>query len=245
MKLKGKVALVTGAGRGLGRIIALRLAEEGADLVIHYSASRQGADEVVREVQAKGGKAIAVQADIAQRSDVQRMFEQVDQAFDRVDIVVNSAGVSNGTPLAELRDEDIEFLIGINLRGPLYVTSEASKRMPEGGRVVNIASSLAEFPLPGASLYAGTKAAMKAFTETWAKELGTKGITVNTVTPGATSPGMMETAPDGFREFFEKASPFGRIGRAEEVAAVIAFLCSPEASWVSGTHVLVNGAANA
>lgn len=245
MKLKGKVALVTGSGRGLGRVIALRLAEEGADLVVHYSASRQGADEVVAEVEARGGRAIAVQADIAQRNDVQRLFEQVDQAFDRIDIVVNSAGVSNGTPLSDLKDEDVETLIGINLRGPLYITSEASKRMPEGGRVVNIASSLAEFPLPGASLYAGTKAAMKAFTETWAKELGAKGITVNTVTPGATSPGMMETAPEGFREFFEKASPFGRIGRAEEVAAVIAFLCSPEASWVSGTHVLVNGAASA
>lgn len=245
MKLKGKVALVTGSGRGLGRVIALRLAEEGADLVVHYSASRQGADEVVKEVEAKGGKAIAVQADVAKRSDVNAMFEEVDRTFKHVDIVVNSAGVSNGTPLADLKDEDVETLLGINIRGPLYITSEASKRMPEGGRVVNIASSLAEFPLAGASLYAGSKAAMKAFTETWAKELGPRGITVNTVTPGATSPGMMETAPDGFREFFEKASPFGRIGRAEEVAAVIAFLASPEASWVSGTHVLVNGAASA
>ena len=245
MKLKGKVALVTGSGRGLGRVIALRLAEEGADLVVHYSASRQGADEVVKEVEAKGGKAIAVQADVAKRSDVNAMFEEVDRTFKHVDIVVNSAGVSNGTPLADLKDEDVETLLGINIRGPLYITSEASKRMPEGGRVVNIASSLAEFPLAGASLYAGSKAAMKAFTETWAKELGPRGITVNTVTPGATSPGMMETAPDGFREFFENASPFGRIGRAEEVAAVIAFLASPEASWVSGTHVLVNGAASA
>lgn len=245
MKLKGKVALVTGSGRGLGRVIALRLAEEGADLVVHYSASRQGADEVVKEVEAKGGKAIAVQADVAKRSDVNAMFEEVDRTFKHVDIVVNSAGVSNGTPLADLKDEDVETLLGINIRGPLYITSEASKRMPEGGRVVNIASSLAEFPLAGASLYGGSKAAMKAFTESWAKELGPRGITVNTVTPGATSPGMMETAPDGFREFFEKASPFGRIGRAEEVAAVIAFLASPEASWVSGTHVLVNGAASA
>lgn len=245
MKLKGKVALVTGSGRGLGRVIALRLAEEGADLVVHYSASRQGADEVVKEVEAKGGKAIAVQADVAKRSDVNAMFEEVDRTFKHVDIVVNSAGVSNGTPLADLKDEDVETLLGINIRGPLYITSEASKRMPEGGRVVNIASSLAEFPLAGASLYGGSKAAMKAFTESWAKELGPRGITVNTVTPGATSPGMMETAPDGFREFFENASPFGRIGRAEEVAAVIAFLASPEASWVSGTHVLVNGAASA
>lgn len=245
MKLKGKVALVTGSGRGLGRVIALRLAEDGADLVVHYSASRKGADEVVNEARAKGRRAVAVQADIARRSDVNAMFTEVDRTFDHIDIVVNSAGVSNGTPLSDLKDEDVDTLIGINLRGPLYITSEASKRMPEGGRVVNIASSLAEFPLPGASLYSGTKAAMKAFTETWAKELGLKGITVNTVTPGATSPGMMETAPEGFREFFEKASPFGRIGRAEEVAAVIAFLCSPEASWVSGTHVLVNGAASA
>lgn len=245
MNLKGKVALVTGSGRGLGRVIALRLAAEGADLVVHYSASREGAEEVVKEVEAKGGKAIAVQADVANRREVIAMFAEIDRSFGSVDIVINSAGVSNGTPLADLKDEDVETLLGINIRGPLYITSEASRRMAAGGRVVNIASSLAEFPLPGASLYAGSKAAMKAFTETWAKELGPKGITVNTVTPGATSPGMMETAPQGYREFFEKASPFGRIGRAEEVAAVIAFLCSPEASWVSGTHVLVNGAASA
>lgn len=245
MKLKGKVALVTGSGRGLGRVIALRLAEEGADLIVHYSASAEGANEVVERVRAGGGRAVAVKADIASRGQVAALFDVIDREFGRLDILVNSAGVSNGTPLGALRDDDVAALVGINLCGPLYVTSEAAERMPEGGRVVNIATSLVEFPLPGASLYAGTKAAVKAFTESWAKELGPRGITVNTVTPGATSPGMMETAPEGFREFFANASPFKRIGRAEEVAAVIAFLCSPEASWVSGTHVLVNGAANA
>lgn len=245
MKLTGKVALVTGSGRGLGRVIALRLAEEGADLVVHYAASVDGANEVVNIVHGMGGRAVAVQADIARREEVSRLFDVVDREFGKLDILVNSAGVSHGTPLDALSDEAIAALVGINLCGPLYVTSAAAKRMPEGGRVVNLASSLAEFPLPGASLYAGTKAAIKAFSESWAKELGVKGITVNTVTPGATSPGMMESASGGYRDFFANASPFKRIGRADEVAAVVAFLCSPEASWVSGTHVLVNGAANA
>jgi 3-oxoacyl-[acyl-carrier protein] reductase len=135
-------------------------------------------------------------------------------------------------------------MLGINLRGPLYVASEAAKRLGKGGRVINIASSLAEFPMAGSGIYSATKVAIKSFTESWAKELGRKGVTVNTVIPGATSPGMMDSAPAGIRDFFEQASPFGRIGRAEEIAAVVAFLASAEASWVSGAHILAIGAAN-
>jgi 3-oxoacyl-[acyl-carrier protein] reductase len=244
-RLTEKIALVTGAGRGMGRVIALRLAQEGATLVIHYGTSRSGADEGVEIIRGQGGKAFAVQANLSRRAEVQRMFEEIDREVGHVDIVVNSAGVSASTPLQSFKDEAVEEMLGVNLLGPLYVASEASKRMGVGGRIVNVSSSLAEFPLAGSSVYTGTKAAIKAFTEVWAKELGPKGITVNTVTPGATSPGMMDSASAVHREFFAKASPFSRIGRAEEIASVVAFLCSPEASWVSGAHILANGAANA
>ena len=242
--LLGKVALVTGAGRGIGREIALRLARDGASLVVHFSGSETGAKETVTNIQGAGGNAVAYRADVARRLEVQAMFAAVDQSPGRLDIVVNSAGVSGGGALADLDEEQLDWMLGVNLRGPLFVASEAAKRLGEGGRIINIASSLGEFPMAGSGIYSATKVALKSFTESWAKELGRKGVTVNTVIPGATSPGMMDTAPDGALGFFEKASPFGRIGRATEIAAVVAFLASPGASWVSGAHILANGAAN-
>jgi 3-oxoacyl-[acyl-carrier protein] reductase len=243
MKLAGKVALVTGAGRGMGRVIALRLAADGAQVIVHYAHSREGADEVVDLIRQKGGEARALQADLAKHGDILAMFGAIDREPGRIDIVVNSAALSSATPLQSLDPRVVDELIDLNLRGPLYVASEAARRIQSGGRIVNISSSLAEFPMAGASVYSGTKAALKLFTECWAKELAPKGVTVNTVIPGATSPGMMDKAPPQTREFFTKASPFGRIGRAEEIAAVVAFLCSEEASWVSGAHILANGAA--
>ncbi|HEX7858274.1 MAG TPA: SDR family oxidoreductase [Sphingobium sp.] len=243
-RLMGKVALVTGAGRGIGQEIALRLASEGADIIVHYSGSEAGAQETAAAVRAAGRKAWTHRADIAVRAEVQSLFAAIDAAPGRLDIVVNSAGVSGGGPLADLDEEQFEWMLGVNLRGPLYVASEAAKRLGEGGRIVNLSSTMAEFPMAGSGIYSATKVAIQSFTESWAKELGRKGVTVNTVIPGATTPGMMDNAPDGARAFFEKASPFGRIGRAEEIASVVAFLASPEASWVSGAHILANGAAN-
>lgn len=243
-RLAGKVALVTGGGRGMGREIALRLADEGAFVVVHYASSRAGADDVVQRIQEGGGEAVAYSADIGDRAQVRALFEKIDYYPGNLDIVVNSAGVSSGGSLADLDDDGLESMLSVNLRGPLYVASEASKRLGSGGRVINIGSSLGEFPMRGSGIYSATKAALKSMTESWAKELGTKGITVNTVIPGATSPGMMDTAPEGYRTIFEKASPFGRIGKAEEIAAVVAFLASDDASWVSGAHILTNGAAH-
>jgi 3-oxoacyl-[acyl-carrier protein] reductase len=228
----------------MGREIALRLARDGASLIVHFSQSEAGAKDTVTSIQGAGGEAVAYRADIANRGQVQAMFSRIDRSPGRIDIVVNSAGVSAGGALADLDEQQLEWMLGVNVRGPLFVASEAAKRMTEGGRIINIASSLGEFPMAGSGIYSATKVALKSFTESWAKELGRKGVTVNTLIPGATSPGMMDTAPEGFRSFFEKASPFGRIGQAVEIAAVVAFLASPEASWVSGAHILVNGAAN-
>lgn len=241
--LEGKVALVTGAGRGMGQVIALRLARDGAALVVHYSGSEAGARDTVETIEKEGGQAYAFRADIAKRAEVQALFAEIDRASGRIDIVVNSSGVSAGGLLADLDEEQFEWMLGINLRGPLFVASEAARRMGEGGRIINISSTIASFPVAGSGIYGATKSAVESFTESWAKELGKRGITVNTVIPGATSPGMMDNSPE-YRSFFENASPFGRVGRAEEIASVIAFLASPEASWVSGAKILANGAAN-
>lgn len=243
--LAGKVALVTGAGRGMGQVIARRLADDGATIVVHYASSRDGADETAKAIEAAGGRAVAYQADIARRADVIALFEAIDEDPGHIDIVVNSSGVSGGGKLAELDDDQLSWMLGINLLGPLYVASESAKRLSAGGRIINIGSTLAEFPIAGAGVYAATKSALKSFTESWAKELGAQGITVNTVIPGATSPGMAERTPEPYRSFYESASPFKRIGRADEIAAVVAFLATPEASWVSGAHIVANGAANA
>ena len=241
--LAGKVALVTGAGRGIGREIALRLARDGASIVVHYSSSEAGARKTVEAVQALGVEAWAYRADIAVRAEVRALFAAIDAAPGRIDIVVNSSGVSGGGPLDALDEEQLEWMLGVNLRGPLYVASEAASRLGEGGRIINLSSTMAKFPMAGSGVYSATKAALESFTESWAKDLGRKGVTVNTVIPGATSPGMADGSPD-YRPFFEKASPFGRIGRAEEIAAIVAFLASPQASWVSGAQILANGAAN-
>jgi 3-oxoacyl-[acyl-carrier protein] reductase len=243
--LSGKVALVTGAGRGMGQVIALRLAADGASVVVHYANSRAGADETVRAIEDNGGRAVAYQADIAKRQEVAALFAAIDRDPGRIDIVVNSSGVSGGGKLAELDDDQLAWMVGINMLGPLYVASEAAKRLDEGGRIINVGSTLAEFPIAGAGVYSATKAAIKSFTDSWAKELGERGVTVNCVIPGATSPGMAERTPEPYRSFYENASPFKRIGRAEEIAAVVAFLASPQASWVSGAQILANGAANA
>jgi 3-oxoacyl-[acyl-carrier protein] reductase len=242
-RLSGKVALVTGAGRGIGREIALRLASEGADIIAHYANSKGGADQTVGEITAMGRKAVAYQADIAKRSEVIAMFAAIDADPGKLDIVVNNSGVSTGGLLADVKDEDIEWVFGINTFGPLYIVSEAAKRLPSGGRVINFSSSVAKYPLAGAGLYSAAKKAVESFTESWARELGQREITVNTVIPGAVSPGMMDGSPE-FRGFFENQTPAKRIGRADEIASLVAFLASPEASWVSATHILANGAAD-
>lgn len=243
MPLQGKVALVTGAGRGIGRVIALRLAREGATIVAHYAHSSAGAGQTVRDIEAAGGRAVAYQADIADRGQVRSLFEKIDVDPGRIDIVVNNSGVSTGSSLPDVEEEDVAHIFGVNVFGPLYIASEAARRLGEGGRIINFSSSVAKFPLAGAGLYSAAKSAVESFTESWAKELGTRGVTVNTVIPGAVSPGMSDATPE-YRAFFENASPFKRIGHADEIAAVVAFLASPEASWVSGTHILANGAAN-
>jgi 3-oxoacyl-[acyl-carrier protein] reductase len=176
-----KVALVTGAGRGIGREIALRLAKDQARIVVHYSGSEEGAKGTAETIAAGGGEAFTCRADIAMRGEVQALFSAIDARFGRLDIVVNSAGVSADGALANLDEDQLEWVLGVNFRGPLYIASEAAKRLGEGGRIINLSSSLGEFPMAGSGVYSATKVAIKSFTESWAKELGKQGVTVNTV----------------------------------------------------------------
>lgn len=242
-KLQGKVALVTGSGRGIGREIALRLAEDGASIIAHYSGSKTGAEEVVAEIIAKGGTAVAYQADIAKRDDIVRMFEQIDLNPGTLDIVVNNSGVMTVDGFGSLTEETVQFIFGVNVFGPLYIVDEAIKRIRDGGRIINFSSSVAKYPLAGAGLYSAAKKAIESFTESWARALAPRNITVNAIVPGAVSPGMMDANPQ-YLPAMEAASPFKRIGKASEIASIVSFLASEEGSWVTAGTILANGAAN-
>ena len=241
--LNGKIALVTGAGRGIGREIALRLAQDGAAIIAHYSGSKDGAEEVVAQITANGGTAVAYQADIARREEIVRMFEQIDQNPGVLDIVVNNSGVMTTEGFGNLTEETVQFIFGVNVFGPLYIVDEAIKRIRDGGRIINFSSSVAKYPLAGAGLYSAAKKAVESFTESWARELAPRNITVNAIVPGAVSPGMMDASPE-YRPMMEAASPFKRIGKANEIASIVSFLASEEGSWVTAGTILANGASN-
>jgi 3-oxoacyl-[acyl-carrier protein] reductase len=242
-KLEGKVALVTGSGRGIGREIALRLAQDGASIIAHYSGSKDGAEAVVAQIVANGGKAVAYQADIAKRSDIVRLFEHIDQNPGVLDIVVNNSGIMTVKGFGDLTEDVVQDIFGVNVFGPLYIVDEAIKRMRDGGRIINFSSSVAKYPLAGAGLYSAAKKAIESFTESWARALAPRNITVNAIVPGAVSPGMMDANPQ-YLPAMEAASPFKRIGKASEIASIVSFLASEEGSWVTAGTILANGAAN-
>lgn len=241
--LEGKIALITGAGRGIGKEVALRLAQDGASIIAHYSGSKHGAEEVVAQITANGGSAVAYQADITSRDEIVRLFEQIDQNPGALDIVVNNSGVMTTEGFGSLTEETVQYIFGVNVFGPLYIVDEAIKRIRDGGRIINFSSSVAKYPLAGAGLYSAAKKAIESFTESWARELAPRNITVNAIMPGAVSPGMMDANPQ-YLPAMEAASPFKRIGKASEIASIVSFLASEEGSWVTAGTILANGAAN-
>jgi 3-oxoacyl-[acyl-carrier protein] reductase len=246
-KLKGKVALVTGGSRGIGAATARALAEDGADVAISYTASADKAEEVVSELKSKGVRAAAFKADQADRSQVEGLVNAVVEQFGRLDILVNNAGVSvNGAvdnPENNLAEFDRQF--AVNVGGVAAAVRAAAKVMGEGGRIITVGSILgARVPFPGLADYSATKAAVATYTRGWARDLGPKGITVNIVQPGPIDTDMN---PDGtdFSTSLKAMTPLGRYGRPEEVAAAIAFLASPTASYITGTTLDVDGGINA
>jgi 3-oxoacyl-[acyl-carrier protein] reductase len=239
-ELEGKVAVVTGGSRGIGRAVAERLAADGAAVVLSYRDRAAEADGVVARIVAAGGRALALRADLASVPDVRSLFAAALDRFGRLDIVVNNAGVAIYRPVAEATEEEFEASFAVNARGTFFALQEAARRIADGGRIVNISTGATVSGVPQGALYCGSKAAVEQFTKSLARELGPRGITVNTVSPGFTETGMLASLPH-LREVGAAMSPLGRTGRPEEVAEVVAFLAGPRAGWLTGCNIQAGG----
>ncbi|HEY1628256.1 MAG TPA: glucose 1-dehydrogenase [Tepidisphaeraceae bacterium] len=246
-KLNGKVAIVTGASKGIGAEIALQLAAEGAAVVVNYSSSKDGADRVVAKIMSKGGKAIAVQASIAKDADIRRLFAETKKAFGKLDILVNNAGVYEFLPLENITAEHFHKQFDLNVLGLILASQEAVKHFgPEGGSIINISSVVATLAPPTASVYSATKAAVDAVTRSLARELGAKNIRVNSINPGmvqtegTTAAGMDDKEGD-FRKQYESQSPLGRIGQPDDIAPAAMFLASSDSKWITGETLYISG----
>jgi 3-oxoacyl-[acyl-carrier protein] reductase len=244
-RLSGKIAVVTGASKGIGAGIAKGLAAEGAAVVINYASSKDGADRVVADIKAKGGKAIAVQGDVAKTADVKKIFAETKKAFGRLDILVNNAGVYNLLPLEEVTEEDFHRHFNINVLGLLLATQEAAKLFgDEGGSVINIGSVANDLNLPNTVVYTATKGAVDAVTRVLAKELGPRKIRVNSINPGVIETEGTHAAGvigSDFEKQFIAQTPLGRTGRPDDIAPVAVFLASDESRWVTGDTLAVSG----
>lgn len=236
--LSGKVAIVTGASSGIGRAIAERIAEEGAIVVVNYSKSSEKAQQVVVGIQAKGGKALAVQADMSCTADARRLVIDTVKQFNRLDILVNNAGKFMPKPLEETTEEDFDAVIDLNAKGPYFAMQEAARVLKDGGRIVNISTGGTHLSFPGATAYLGSKAALEQYTKGLAQELAPKGVTVNTVSPGFTETGMMT---EEYRQIGIQQSPMKRLGVPKDIADVVAFVVSEDARWLTGQTIQVGG----
>ena len=245
-KLKNKVAIVTGASKGIGAAIATYFAAEGAKVVVNYASSKEGADKVVQAITANGGTAIAVQADVSNEADISRLFAETKAAFGTLDILVNNAVFQGYTPIDQVTVEAFHQHFNVNVLGPiLTIRAALSLFGSQGGNIINISSGASKYPLPAASLYSATKAALDAITISLSKELGAKNIRVNSILPGATdtegaaSAGV--TAGSEYEKMFIANTPLGRRGQPADIAKAVVFLASDEAAWITGEQLSVSG----
>ena len=240
--LDSKVALVTGASRGIGRAIAERLAADGAAVVVHCVNSRSAADELVAEIQRSGGRALAVLGDIARSADVSAAFDAAEEAFGGIDILVNNAAIVAAGPIEETDEELFDRLVAVNLKGVFLAAQQAALRLRDGGRIVNVSATL---PAPFAGIlgaYGATKGGVEVLTRALARQLGPRGITVNAVAPGPTETDMLvPEAREALQARIEELVPLGRLGRPDDVADVVAFLAGGGGRWITGQTIPVNG----
>ena len=244
-KLNGKVAVVTGASKGIGAGIATALAQEGASVVVNYSSDRAGAERVVETVTAAGGKAVAVQGDVAKKADVERLFAEAKRAYGTVDILVNNAGVYGFAPLDDVTEDEFHRHFNINVLGLLLATQEAARQFgPNGGSVVNVSSVVTRLAPPTTVVYTATKGAVDAITHVLAKELGPRKIRVNAINPGVVITEGTHTAGIAGSDFEHQAiqqTPLGRSGRPDDIGPVAVFLASDDSRWVTGETLVVSG----
>jgi 3-oxoacyl-[acyl-carrier protein] reductase len=244
-KLSNKVAVVTGASKGIGAGIAKSLAAEGAAVVVNYASSKKGADGVVAEIVRKGGKAVAVQGDVSKLEDVQRIFAETKKAFGKLDVLVNNAGVYQFASLEEITEEQFHRHFNTNVLGLMLATQEALKLFgPEGGSIINIGSTASSLTPPMTVVYTATKGAVDAVTRVLAKELGPKKIRVNSINPGMVETEGVQTAGfigSDFQKQLEAQTPLGRIAQPEDIAPIAVFLASADSGWLTGETLLASG----
>jgi len=244
-KLAGKVAVVTGASKGIGASIAKHLAAEGASVVVNYASSKAGADKVVAEITQAGGKAFAVQGDVAKKADIDRLFAETKKAYGQVDILVNNAGIYEFAPLEQVTEEHFHKQFNLNVLGLILTSQEAVKHFnPAGGSIINTSSVVSTFGIPGGAVYSATKASVDAVTRTLAKELGARNIRVNSVNPGMVETEGTHSAGIEGSEFQDKtkvATPLGRLGKPQDIAPAVVFLASQDSSWITGETLYISG----
>jgi 3-oxoacyl-[acyl-carrier protein] reductase len=237
-----KVAIVTGASRGIGAAIAKRLAKDGFAVTINFAGNQKLADELVAEIERDGGRVIAVQADVSKSDDVARLFDATEKAFGGVDVLVNNAGILALKPIADADDDHFDRQIAINLKGTFNGMREAGKRLRNGGRVVNFSTSVVGLKLESYGVYAATKAAVETLTSIFAKELRGRSITVNAIAPGPTATDLFfEGKSQELVERLAKMSPLERLGSPDDIADAVSFIASPEAGWINGQTLRANG----
>lgn len=237
-----QVALVTGASRGIGAAIAERLAADGFTVIINYAGNQQLADELVRNIEQRGGRALAAKADVSDPQAVRQLFDRVEQAFGGVDVLVNNAGVIELAPVAEMSDAQVDRLIDINLKGTFNTLREAAKRLRDNGHIINFSSSVVGLLQPGYGMYAASKAAVEALTSVLAKELRGRAITVNAIAPGPTATDLFLNGKSSeLIERLAKMAPLERLGQPVDIAATVSFLAGADGAWINGQTLRANG----
>lgn len=246
-RLDNKVALITGSARGLGKAIAERYAALGASIVINYSRDKSSADEVVSNIRAMGVKVIAIQADVSKVADVERLFKEAIDAFGKIDIAVANAGIELvETPVAEFTEEQFDRVFSVNTKGSYFTLQQAARHVSDNGRILYIASSTTSFPVPGMAVYGGSKTTPRYMVDVLSKEIGHRGITVNSIIPFAVDHSGIFADPAAYpalRKQLLDSCPMGRLAEVEDVANIAEFFASDLSSFVSGQHLLVNGGA--